>query len=404
VAFRSLAEYPLAMVLACMLATWRGAAARPRPPLAADLAGALAVVVLAAVLYSETLSVRVDGAFAARVLGWSGETVAGRVYPVERFLHSTLQYGPPLAACVLLRRRPVALGAALGGLLLVAGYVDATNTEEITRARSFFGVLRDTRDRDEKGYTELRHGTTLHGRQAIAPARRGDPVSYYHRRGPIGRLFAELEGRTPVLRMAVIGLGTGTLAAYARPGDRMTFYEIDPVVRDIAFDPTYFTFLSDAAARAAVLRVEMGDARVRLEAVKRERPGEQYDLMIVDAFSSDAIPVHLLTRQAVRLYLDVLAPGGVLVFHISNRYLELEPVVANLAEDAGLAGRLIAEDDSDEEEGSARSTWVALARSPLALGRLARDEQWTASALAGEPRVGVWTDDFHNLLSVFKWR
>ena len=153
-----------------------------------------------------------------------------------------------------------------------------------------------------------------------------------------------------------------------------------------------------------MLRVELGDARIRLDAVKRDRPDEQYDLIVVDAFSSDAIPVHLLTREALRLYLDVLAPGGLIAFHISNRFLDLEPVVANLAADARLGGQLIAEDDSDEVEGSARSSWVVVSRTPFDLGDLPEDEMWGAAPLEGNPRVGVWTDDFHNLLSVFKWK
>ena len=168
--------------------------------------------------------------------------------------------------------------------------------------------------------------------------------------------------RAPSLRIAVIGLGTGTLAAYARPGDAITFYEIDRLVRDIAFDRAYFTYTTDATARGVSQRVELGDARVRLERVKRERPGERYDLIVVDAFSSDAIPVHLLTREALQLYLDMLAPGGVLVLHISNRYLDLEPVVANLAEDAALGGRLIGDDESEEIAGANRSTWVVSPR------------------------------------------
>jgi hypothetical protein len=176
-------------------------------------------------------------------------------------------------------------------------------------------------------------------------------------------------------------------------------------VRDIAFDPAYFTYVTDAMARAASIRVELGDARVRLAAVKGERPGERYDLIVVDAFSSDAIPVHLLTREALRLYLEMLAPDGLLAIHISNRFLDLEPVVANLAEDAGLGGRLIEEDDdSDESTGAAHSTWVVLARTAAALGGLARDKKFTAEKLEPSTRVGVWTDDFHNLLSVFKWR
>lgn len=402
--FNSLLEYPLAMVLACVLVGGArpsriGASARPL-----SVALPLGVILLALVLYSESLSLQVDPAFLIRVFDPGSHLVTTWINPTEQLVNKLLTHGVPLLACALLWRRPLALGAALAGVLVVAGFVDARNSEEIRRARSFFGVLRVTRDRDTKGYTELRHGTTLHGRQANDPKRRGEPLSYYHREGPIGHLFAELQRRSPSLRLAVIGLGTGTLAAYARPGDAITFYEIDRLVRDIAFDRAYFTYTTDATARGVSQRVELGDARVRLERVKRERPSEHYDLIVVDAFSSDAIPVHLLTREALQLYLDMLAPGGVLVLHISNRYLDLEPVVANLAEDAALGGRLIGDDESEEIAGANRSTWVVLAPAAEALGGLVKDERWSAEGLEPDPRVGVWTDDFHNLLSVLKWR
>ena len=402
--FNSLLEYPLAMALACVLVA--GARAQQAGARAGLLSAALAlgVIVLALVLYSESVSLQIDTTFLVRVFDPGSHLITTWINPIERLVNKLLTYGVPLLACALLWRRPFALGAALAGLLVVAGFVDARNSEEIRRARSFFGVLRVTRDRDIKGYTELRHGTTLHGRQANDPTRRGEPLSYYHREGPIGYLFAELQRRSPSLRIAVIGLGTGTLAAYARPGDAITFYEIDRLVRDIAFDRAYFTYTTDATARGVSQRVELGDARVRLERVKRERPGERYDLIAVDAFSSDAIPVHLLTREALQLYLDMLAPGGVLVLHISNRYLDLEPVVANLAEDAALGGRLIGDDESEEIAGANRSTWVVLAPTAEALGGLVKDEHWSAEGLEPDPRVGVWTDDFHNLLSVLKWR
>jgi len=149
--------------------------------------------------------------------------------------------------------------------------------------------------------------------------------------------------------------------------------------------------------------MEMGDARIRLEAVRKERPGERYDLIVVDAFSSDAIPVHLLTREALRLYFDMLNVGGLLALHLSNRYLSLEPVVANLAEEAQLDGQLIWADESPPTDGATSSTWAVLARTRAALGNMARDEKWNATKLEGDPRVGLWTDDFHNLLRVFSW-
>jgi spermidine synthase len=141
---------------------------------------------------------------------------------------------------------------------------------------------------------------------------------------------------------------------------------------------------------------------VRLDAVRRERPGERYDLILLDAFTSDAIPVHLLTREALRLYVEMLKPRGLLALHISNRYLRLEPVVAALAEDARLGGRLVMDDFGTEVEGAFASTWVALARSADDLGGLVTDPRWRAK-LEGDPKVAAWRDDFHDLLAVFKW-
>jgi SAM-dependent methyltransferase len=405
--FNSLLEYPLVMVLACMLIgprVCRPAATDRRRALLLVLGWPLGVGALAFILYSELLTARLDFAFVARLLDLKSEWTTEWLDPIQRLLNRVLVYGPPIIASYFVRRRPLVMGLALAAVLTVTGFVDRWNNEQIHQARSFFGALRITRDRDDKGYTELRHGTTLHGRQSLDPERRGEPLSYYYRQGPIGQVFAELDKRSDARRVAVIGLGTGTLAAYARTGDAMTFYEIDRLVRDIAFDRAYFTYVTDARDRGAALRVELGDARIRLDAVRRERPGERYDLIAVDAFTSDAIPVHLLTREAFRLYFEMLNPGGLLAVHISNRYLDLEPVVANLAADAALGGRLIQQEDAVEVKGAAESTWAVLARTPEALGGLARDERWTREKLALDPRVGTWTDDFHNVLSVFKWR
>jgi len=363
----------------------------------------LGATALALLTYSQALTIKLDVQPLSQMLGL-GSTAAMRwLNRHEHEVNQVLTYGLPLLACLAFRRRPAVLGLTLAGVLLAANLVEDRRQDLVRQARGFFGVLRVTRDRDDTGYTELRHGTTIHGRQSREPARRGEPLSYYHRKGPVGYVFAELDRRDTSRRVAVVGLGTGTLAAYARPGEAMTIYEIDRLVRDVAFDPRYFTYVKDAKDRGASIRVELGDARVRMDVVRRERPGERYDLIVVDAFTSDAIPVHLLTREALRLYADMLTPRGLLALHISNRYLRLEPVVAALADDAKLAGRLVLEDTAVETEGALGSTWVVLARTPEALGQLAGDEKVSAKPLQADPKIGVWTDDFHNLLSVFKW-
>src|SRR6266446_8371688 len=399
-----IAEYPLVMALACLLVV------RPRRPpagrlrgFAEDVAFALAVGAAGLVLFSDLVTLRLDTAFFTRLLRIPSATVAEWITPAEGTARKLLVYGTPIAALLFLRRRPAALALGLVLLFGVGEFVDARNGNLILQARSFFGVLQVSRDDDLSGYTELRHGTTLHGQQSLDPARRAEPLAYYHRGSPLGLVMAELERRSPVLRVAVIGLGAGTLAAYARLGDVMTFYEIDPLVRDIATNRFYFAYVPDAISRGATVRIEMGDARIRMDQVRKERPGEHYDLIVVDAFSSDAIPVHLLTREAFRLYVGMLSVRGLLILHLSNRYLSLQPVVANLAEDAHLDGRLLRHDLSPATEGASASTWAVLARTPEAFGDLMRDPGWTDAKLDPNPRVGVWTDDFHNLLATVNW-
>src|SRR6266511_485555 len=402
--FRSLVEYPLVMALACLLV---GGPRRPKSwaprAVVAAIVLALAVGLMTLILYSDLVTVRLDTAFFTRLFWIPSATVAEWVTPIELKINKLLGYGVPLFALFFLRRRPLALALGLMAVLLVGDFVDARNGNQILETRSFFGVLRVTRDNDLSGYTELWHGTTLHGRQSLDPKLRREPIAYYHRGSPIALVMAELERRSTLIHVAVIGLGTGTMAAFVRPGDTITFYEIDPKVRDIATNRFYFGYVPEAISRGATVRIEMGDARIRMDQVRKERPGERYDLIVVDAFSSDAIPVHLLTREAFRLYVEMLSIRGLLVLHLSNRYLSLEPVVANLAEDTHLDGRLIRHDLSPTAEGASASTWAVLARTPEALSDLTRDPDWTAAKLDPKPGVGVWTDDFHNLLAIVNW-
>src|SRR5205085_4878403 len=188
-------------------------------------------------------------------------------------------------------------------------------------------------------------------------ARRGEPLTYFHRTGPIGQALTALGEVSPKRRVAVIGLGIGSLAAYGERGQHWTFYEIDPVIADLARDDRYFTFVRDSAAD---MRIVLGDARISLG----KEPAHSFDLLILDAFSSDSIPVHLITRQALQLYARVLEPNGVLAFHISNRYIDLEPVIGDLAADAGLVA--LTQDNVDVSDaeirgGKSPSHWVVMA-------------------------------------------
>jgi len=262
-------------------------------------------------------------------------------------------------------------------------------------ARSFFGVHRVI-DAVDHSFHLLQHGSTTHGRQEMPAGTRCDPTGYYHPSNPIGQLFGAAEGRFK--RVAVIGLGAGGLACYARPGDRWTYYEIDPVVERIARDPRYFTYLQNAQGQVDVV---LGDGRLTLQ---RAMPNA-YDLIILDAFSSDAIPVHLLTREAVELYLSRLQPSGVVAVHISNRYLNLEPVLGALTRQDGLFALANVDDripDADTSKGRFPSHWVMIARSPEPLARLVSRPGWRPPVFLD--RVRPWTDDYSNIIQVLTRR
>jgi hypothetical protein len=234
----------------------------------------------------------------------------------------------------------------------------------------------------------------LHGQQSLDPERRREPLTYYHRTGPIGQVFQVSHARDPRSDVAVVGLGAGSLACYAEPGQHWTFYEIDPTVAQIARDSGYFTFLQES--RAASTGIVLGDARLRL----RDAQDHRYKLIVLDAFSSDAIPTHLLTREALRLYLGKLAEGGITAFHISNNFIDLAPVLGALARDAELTC-LVRRDlnisPSDARAGKEASIWAVMASRRADLGSLVDDPRWESPTVrAGEP---LWTDDFSNVLA-----
>jgi spermidine synthase len=207
--------------------------------------------------------------------------------------------------------------------------------------------------------------------------------------------MAAWQGRAQHARVGVVGLGAGGLAAYSGPGERWTFFEIDPAVVDIARDRGLFTYLADTPA---TIDVVLGDARRTLT----DQPDAEFGLLVLDAFSSDAVPAHLLTREALELYLRKLSPHGMIVFHLSNRFLDLEPVVAGAATSLGLAARVRSDSPTEAQAraGKAPSLWMVTARAPAELAPLAADARWRA------PRAGAapWTDDKSDLWSALHLR
>ncbi len=371
VLFDSVVEYPLMIVLACMLRPAAdGAAPRWR---AYDLIWPLALCIVM-LIYRRWFEA-IDTTLA--IVLWTGFYV----------IASLVAYS--------FNTRPYRFGLGVSAILLSGAVVSAANSNVLLRERSFFGVHQVLLDKSGT-YNVLKHGTTMHGAQFRDPSRRREAVSYYHRAGPLGQAMAAFADGPPK-RTAVIGLGTGALACYRRPGEKWTFYEIDPVVASIARDTPYFTYMSDCADNTPVV---LGDGRITLA----QADDGSYDRIIIDAFSSDSIPAHLLTREALALYLEKLSVGGVILAHISNRYLNLEPVLANLAADAGIHGfsqTQLAEAGGDERVLRSGGSWVVLARSPDTLAALADRPDW--HALERQPRFGVWTDDFTNIISVLVW-
>jgi SAM-dependent methyltransferase len=339
-------------------------------------------------LTSFYLMVSLGGALGGFFVGF----VAPRLFPTY------YEFGLGLVVTVLLavyvvRRMPLFVPLVVvcaGGFTAyhVYHYVESLSRNAIVMKRNFYGTLRvrDTGSGDD-AVRRLMHGVIMHGEQYLSGKRRTEPTSYYGPSSGVGLAIKTL-GTRP-LRVAVIGLGTGTLATYGRPGDVYRFYEINPAVVDIA--RTQFSYLSDSKAKVETV---LGDARLTME---REAP-QGYDVIAIDAFSSDAIPVHLITREAMAAYLKHLKPDGVIAFHVTNRFLRLSPVVKQLADEQNLRAVLVV-DDAEETDYS-RTDWVLVTRNE----KLVADKEISKAATAIDtiPGLAVWTDDYNNLFRILK--
>jgi hypothetical protein len=258
--------------------------------------------------------------------------------------------------------------------------------------RSFYGTLRvqDYGGADDStAVRRLMHGVIMHGEQYREPPLRRQPTSYYGPDSGIGLALRD-RGDRP-LRVGVIGLGTGTLAAWGKPGDVFRFYELDPQVLDVATHE--FSYLADSAAS---IETALGDARLNLE----REPAQRFDLLVIDAFSSDSIPVHLVTLEALAVYRRHMAPEGIIAFHLTNRYLDLPPVVKRIADAEGMGSVLISHDPGESDLHYALTDWMLVTRDQAFLR--SDPVRRAATEVDVPPGLAPWTDDFNNLLRSLK--
>lgn len=367
--FTFLIEYPIAMGACILLVAPSVASLRQRPwKRMAWAIGAVAVVVLVDLLLPKLVPAPgLPGARAAMVV--VACVLAGAVVPGANF----------------------GIGLIVPAVFLVTIFQQQMSGTVAYSGRSFFGTYSITSDRES---VSIRHGTTLHGHQFRDPARARIASSYYNSKGPLGDIFAELRSRGRPLRVAVVGLGAGTVAAYAEKGDSFTFIEIDPLVNSLA-QSNAFTYIKDARKRGAAVSSIIADGRLAIEASP-----DTFDLIILDAFSSDSVPVHLLTLEAVAIYKERLKPGGILAFHTSNRYFDLALMCAQVATRHEMAFAI--RFDQMKEPGAADerspSDWVAIASKAETLRPLLQRPEWFQLRI--DPRDRVWTDSYSSLFDV----
>ncbi len=375
VLFTRVFEYPLAMFLACLILPV--AAPKPNQPRQRlfDLLIPLLLALFMGTLFriSQGLQLSNQPLLIAAVLAPAG------------------------LICLGCKERKLRFALTFGVLLLAMGYFnDATKGYQLFASRNFFGVKRVVVNPD-CGIRYLYHGTTVHGSQALKPTQQPQPLAYFHRSGPIGDIFTALEQQDDHRTVAVIGLGVGSLAGYAHPGHHFDFYEIDPEVAEIARNRNHFQFLSEMQGSYKLI---LGDGRLTIA----QAPSGHYNLIILDAFSSDAIPVHLLTKEALATYRAKLKEDGLLIFHISNRYLDLEPLMRGLAEELKL-NCLIKKDLTialtEENLGKQPSIYAVMGRSQSAVARLGQLDGWLPPSTNKQSLV--WSDHFSNLIRLVKW-
>ena len=396
--FNSIAEYPIALALAAFLV--------PDPARRGETSRA------------QLVAWSTDAAFALAI----GSTVVlvNRLTPTSesgaRWIFA-VTIGVPSLFTLAVIGWPRRFAFAVAALLAVTWTSSRTPWSALYRERTFYGVHRivettgpglqvvDANGRDVIVAQKMRvlvDGVTRHGSQSLDPTRRLTPTTYYHPSGPLGDIVRGLRLRGPIGEVALIGLGAGTVAAYGNAGERFTFFEIDAAVARIAQDPKFFTYLSDSRAQVSIV---LGDGRRRIA----ECADGLFDLIVLDAFSSDAIPVHLLTKEAVALYLRKLKPGGCLALHLTNGYLALDPVVAAIAAELRAPAAVKRDATRTPEqsfEGKDYSKWAVMARDDASALPVVAEDGWvrTPSDRGDGADEFLWTDDRSNLVGLLRRR
>ena len=313
-------------------------------------------------------------------------------------VETTLVFGYSLLWCLSFGQRRARFALGLVAMLL-ASWLYAPYGHLLKAERSFFGVYR-VRNSPDGRFRLLYHGAIAHGTQSLDPNMSREPLAYYTRSGPAGAVMTAAQQTMPHGDWAIVGLGAGAMACYMQPGQTLTYYEIDPLVADIAEDPRYFTLLSQCDPQTKII---LGDARLKL----KDAHDSSYGLIVLDAFSGDSIPMHLMTKEALALYVQKLAPGGLIAFHVSNLYFDLAPTLGNLAADAHLTA-LVGNDtqvtQAQRDAGKLPSIWVVMARNPNDLAPLydVPHPGFAWEPLHAQPNARLWTDDYSNLLGVVK--
>jgi hypothetical protein len=381
--FNDFLEYPLAIIGAALL--------RPALALGGGVRSRFADFWLPGALLGALL-VLIGLMSVSGLLGRLNQVAFPNATTGSDLVRILIVFAIPAAVSAAFSWRPVRFGLA-GVAMLVLALLPLGSQSVIFQQRDFYGVHKVVSDPAGTRHA-LIDGGTIHGLELMDPARRDIPASYYSSSGPVGDLFAAEQPIDASWNVAMIGLGAGAMACYAQPGQSWTFYEIDPVVAQIARDPSLFNFLPDCTPRAGIV---LGDGRLTIA----RAPDHSYDLIVLDAFGSDSVPVHLITREAIQLYLSKLRPGGVLLFNISNKYVDLASVLAGEAANLSLVGYQRTDVDVTAEEGAAGkfpSAWLVMAPAAGNLGDLPIRPAWRA--LHGDPQLPVWTDDFSDVLTV----